>query len=431
MADGKLTAMGAKKESRPGFHSDGGGLYLKVGEGRKSWVFRYKRKGKPSWLGLGAFDDKFGLAQAREAAAHCREHLRQGVDPLDAREEARAKIEAEKAAKEQDAARTFKMAATAFIAAKKAGWKNAKHADQWTSTLETYVYPIKDEKGREIGEKPVKEVTFADVLGCLSPIWEKKTETASRVRGRIENVLDYAAVQGWREGDNPARWKGRLQHTLAAPAEVKEVEHFPAVPWAALPPVMAKLAESEGIAARCLRFLTLTAVRSNEARAADWSEIDLAAKIWIIGGERMKGRKSQKREHRVPLVDAAIAILKSMLPPGAEKPESGLVFPSAGKKGQIQPFSDVALSKALHVAGAKGYTVHGLRSTFRDWCAERTSYPREIAEAALHHKNKDESEAAYLRTDHLVKRRRLMQAWADYATSTKPEGANVTELRRA
>lgn len=417
MADGKLTALGVKKESRSGFHGDGGGLYLKVGEGRKSWVFRYKRGGKETWLGLGAVDDKFGLAQARAAAAEYREHLRQGVEPLDARQEAKAKIEAEKAAKEKDAARTFRLAAEQYIAAHKAGWKNAKHASQWTATLETYAYP-------EIGDEPVKDVTVSHVLAILKPIWETKPETASRVRGRIESVLDYAAAHGWRPDENPARWKGRLQFTLPAAAKVKKVEHHAAVPWADLPGVMAKLTESAGVAARCVRFVVLTAARSGEARGADWAEIDFTAKVWTLPGERMKAGK----EHRVPLTDAAIAVLRSMLPPTAEKPAKGLVFPG-GKEGK--PLSDVAVAKALRVAGGGAYTVHGFRSTFRDWAAERTSYPREVVEAALAHGNKDKVEAAYLRGDHFEKRRRLMAQWADHAVNAKAKGATVTELRRA
>lgn len=240
-------------------------------------------------------------------------------------------------------------------------------------------------------------------------------------------MLDYAKARHYREGENPARWKGHLDHLLPARAEMAAVEHHAAVPWSDLPAVMTKLADSKGTAALCLRFLTLTAARSGEARGARWNEIDMAAKVWTVPAERMKGRKNQKRDHRVPLTDAAVAVLTAVAP--LRKAPDGLVFPG-GKANQ--PLSDVAVSKAL-AGAADGVTVHGMRSTFRDWAAESTSFAREIAEAALAHTNRDKVEAAYLRGDHFEKRRRLMTEWAAFATGparTGADGDNVENIRR-
>ena len=402
MADGKLTALGAKKLTKPGHHGDGGGLYLRVADGRKSWMFRYKVKGKTHWLGLGAFDD-YDLAEVRDAARECRRQLREGIDPIAARRDA-------KAAAVEAGEITFKVMAQRYIAAHKDTWRNAKHAEQWPSTLEAYVYPI-------MGERPVASVSVADVLAVLEPIWWEKPETASRVRGRIETVLDYAASRHLRTGENPARWRGHLQHSLPARAKVAKVEHHAALPWAELPRVMGRLMESKGTSALCLRFLILTAARSNEARGVTWGEIDLDAKVWSVPDNRMKGGL----DHRVPLSAPVLEILKALAPLGTSPDK--LVF-EGGKKEK--PLSDVAVTKALSTAGADDYTVHGLRSTFRDWCAERTAYPREVCEAALAHVNKDKVEAAYARTDHFEQRCRLMADWAAYAMSPAPAGKVVS-----
>jgi integrase len=405
---GKLTVR--KVEALPvGTWGDGGGLYLQVlPKGGRTWLFRYKARGKTTWAGLGGFPT-VGLADARTAALEARRLVKAGGDPVEAKK-------AVKAAAAEQAGQTFKVLAGKYIAANKAGWRNAKHALQWEATLTAYAYPV-------IGDKLASAVSVAHIIEILQPIWEAKPETASRVRGRIESVLNYAAALNLRHGENPARWKGHLAQILPARAKVAKVEHHAAVPWRELPAVMAKLAQSQGTAAACLRFLALTAARSGEARGAQWDEIDLAGKVWTVPGDRMKAGQA----HRVPLTDAAIAILKSAYPAGAtEKPAGGLVFPG-GKTDR--PLSDVALAKALRVAGAGDFTVHGMRSTFRDWAAESTAFPREICEAALAHSNRDRVEAAYLRGDHFAKRRRLMEAWAGYATAPPKTGATVTPLR--
>jgi integrase len=396
-----------------GTYGDGGGLYLQVlATGGRSWLYRFKRAKKTVWVGLGGYPT-VSLADARTAALATKKQVRAGIDPIAARKEA----EAERA---ELAGQTFKLVAGRYIEAHKAGWKNVKHAAQWTTTLETYAY------GR-IGEKAVGAVTVADVLAILEPVWTEKPETASRVRGRIENVLDYAKARRLRSGENPARWKGHLDHLLPARAKVAKVEHHPALPWRDLPAVMAMLTGSKGTAAACLRFLTLTAGRSGEARGARWAEFDMVAKVWTVPAERMKAG----REHRVPLTDAALAILRAAYPLGAtEKPADGFVFPG-GRSGK--PLTDAALAKALRAAGGGVATVHGMRSTFRDWAAESTNFAREVCEAALAHSNRDRVEAAYLRGDHFDKRRRLMEFWAGFITGPAKqagtEGGEVLQLR--
>lgn len=406
-APGKqLTALGIKAMEKQGNYPDGDNLYLRIRhDGSKSWAFRYKLAGKQHWMSLGPLRD-VTLAEAREEARKMRNQLRDGVSPLEQRRERQAlALNAE--------GRTFDAVSKLYIEAHKAGWKNAKHAAQWTSTLKTYASPV-------VGKLAVGSIGLDEVLRILRPIWKEKPETASRLRGRIEAVLDYAGVHGWRKGDNPARWTGYLDQVLPAKGKVRAVVHHAALPWADMPAVMANLAGASGTSALCLRFLVLTAARSGEARGARWNEIDLQAKTWTIPAARMKA----KQEHRVPLSDAAIEILTG-LEPLKRKPD-GLVFPG-GRAGS--PLSDVAVSKAL--AGAvEGFTVHGCRSSFRDWCGESTNFPREIAEAALAHTNKDKVEAAYARTDHLEKRRKLMEAWARHCTTpaTKPAD-NVRTIR--
>ena len=408
MAEGKLTALQVKNLTTPGHHGDGGGLYLRIRDGRKVWFFRYKVQGKTHWLGLGPAGD-YTLAEAREAARQCRRQLREGIDPLEAR---RAAKDAAQASREM----TFKAVAEAYIAAHKDTWRNAKHREQWPSTLETYVYP-------RFGQKPVNAVTVHDVLGVLRPIWHEKPETASRVRGRIETVLDSATAQHLRAGENPARWRGHLEHLLPKREKLAKVEHHAAAPWAELPTLYRKLTESKGMAALCLRFLILTAARSGEARGATWGEIDMKAKTWTVPAERMKA----DREHRVPLSAPALAILQEMAQLGTDP--ARLVFPGQAKG---KPLSDVALNKALATAGGGDFTVHGMRSTFRDWCAERaTGYPREVAEAALAHTNKDKVEAAYLRGDHFEQRRRLMDSWATHATTPAAPAGRVVSIGKA
>jgi integrase len=406
MADGQKTAKEWKAITKPGFHSDGGGLYLSIVGKSRTWMFRFKRAGKGHWMGLGP-DSLVSLASARDAAIDARRILRQGIDPIEARRAAKAQAAAEAAP-----ARTFESVADEYIAAHKAGWKNAKHGKQWRATLEAYAFPL-------FGQNPVAGITVDDVVDCLTPIWEAKPETASRVRGRIENVLDYAKTRGWRLGENPARWKGHLDHLLPARAKIARVVHHAALPWGDLPAVMGKLAAAVGTSALCLRFTVLTAARSGEARGARWNEMDLTGKVWMVPPDRMKAAQ----EHRVPLSDAALAILNTVAP--LKSADNGLVFPG-GKKGK--PLSDVAVSKAL-AAVADGVTVHGMRSTFRDWAAESTAYPREVAEAALAHTNRDKVEAAYRRSDLFDQRARLMRDWAAFCTSPAGKSGHIIAIR--
>ncbi|HUN01067.1 MAG TPA: integrase arm-type DNA-binding domain-containing protein [Halothiobacillus sp.] len=388
----------------PGYHGDGGGLYLRIAEGRRGWFFRYKIGGRQRWMGLGPAGD-VSLAEAREAATQARKQLKAGIDPLEAREDA-------KQAREAAAGQTFEIVAESFIKANKPGWRNEKHAAQWEATLKAYAYPV-------IGKKPVAGVTVADVLKIIEPIWTEKPETASRVRGRIENILDYATARKLRSGENPARWKGHLDHILPARSKVAKVVHHAALAWADLPATMTKLADSTATSAACLRFLVLTAARSGEARGARWGEIDMTGKVWTVPGDRMKAG----RDHRVPLSAAALAVLQAIKPEAVDL--EALVFEGGRAK---RPLSDVAVSKALATV-ADGVTVHGMRSAFRDWCAERTSFPREISEAALAHSNNDKVEAAYLRGDHFEKRRRLMEQWGTFCTGTARTAGNVSSIR--
>lgn len=402
----RLTALTINALAKVGNYPDGDNLYLRVRhDGSKSWAFRYKLAGKQHWMSLGPLRD-VPLAEAREAARKMRNQLRDGISPLEQRRERQAlATNAE--------GRTFDAVAKLYIDAHKAGWKNEKHGDQWTNTLKTYASPV-------IGNMAVGSIGLDEVLRILRPIWKEKSETASRLRGRIEAVLDYAGVHGWRKGDNPARWTGYLDQVLPGKTKVRAVVHHAAVAWADMPAVWEKLGAASSTSALCLRFLILTASRSGEARGARWNEIDLTAKVWTIPATRMKA----KAEHRVPLSDAAMAILETMKP--LQTKPDGLVF-EGGKKGK--PLSDVAVSKAL-TGAAEGFTVHGFRSTFRDWAAESTNFPREVAETALAHTNKNKVEAAYARTDHLEQRRKLMEAWARHCSSpaVKPAG-NVTSIR--
>lgn len=399
---GKLTEKAIRAIKTDGRHGDGGGLYLVKRGGSTTWHLRWMRAGRAREMSFGSYPE-IGLAAAREMALEARRAIREGKDPI-----------AAKAAERGLEGHTFEVVAGDYIAAHRAGWRNPKHAAQWTSTLTQYAYPI-------IGRLPVSAIATEHVVRILRPIWETKTETASRVRGRIEAVLDYAKARGWRAGENPAAWRGHLDHILPPRSKVARVEHHPAVPWRDLPAVIGRLEESDGMSARCLRFVILTAARSSEARGARWSEIDLEAGLWTVPGSRMKAG----RDHRVPLTEEATAIL-APLREVAAGPDA-LIFPG-GREGR--PLSDVALAKALAAAAGEGFTVHGMRSTFRDWAAEVTGYPREVAEAALAHANKDKVEAAYLRGDHLEKRRRLMADWATFL-ARPAVGGEVIPIRAA
>lgn len=331
--------------------------------------------------------------------------LLDGKDPLEAR---KAQVLAETL--ERARMMTFDQCAEAYISAHKGSWKNAKHLSQWENTLKTYASPI-------IGKLPVALVDTALVVKVLKPIWSTKTETATRVRSRIEAILDWATVSKYRQGDNPARWRGHLDNLLADPGRSKRVKHHPALPWQEIGEFMANLRLQDGIAAKALEFAILCASRSGEVRLADWSEIDMDAAMWIIPADRMKA----KREHRVPLSSAAMTLLRSM------NPGEGFIFMGA-KHGT--PLSDMSLTSVLRRMNMDDITVHGFRSTFRDWCAESVanSFPREVCEHALAHSLPDRVEAAYRRGDLIEKRTLLMQAWADYCASI-PRSAEVTPIR--
>ncbi len=401
MAASRKTAKYFDNLTGSGRYPDGSGLYLVIVGGSRTWMFRYKRQGKGHWMGLGP-QNLVSLADARDAVINAKRLIREGIDPIEQRRRATAtKII------EQTPSKTFDDVAELLIASKRAGWKNEKHSDQWRSTLETYASPM-------FGQKAVSEIKVDDVIAALGPIWSNKSETASRLRGRIENVLDYAKTRGWRVGENPARWKGHLDHLLPARAKVSRVKHHPALHWRELPAAMTKLTQVSSSSSLCLRFLILTAARSNEARNVRWTEIDLAARIWTVPDIKMKGQ----REHRVPLSEAAIEILNVLKP--FQSTADSLVFPG-GKK--TNPLSDTGLAKPLKAISTYA-TVHGMRSTFRDWCAETTGVLPEIAEAALAHVNRNRVEAAYLRSDHFEKRRHLMDKWAGYCTKTQSTRVN-------
>ncbi len=361
--------------------------------GARSWVLRTLIAGKRRHMGLGAFPS-VTLAMAREKARAARSEVEAGVDPIAAR------IEVVKKLKEENLnAVTFESAAKAYIDAHGDTWKNPKHRAQWSATLATYAFPV-------IGSLQTAHVTQAHVLAVLEPIWKTKNETAARLRGRIEAVLDWATVRGYREGENPARWKGRLDKLLPAPAKIQKTVHRKALPIDAVPQFMRDLRDKEGVTARALEFVVLTAARSGEVRGATWGEIDLDAAVWVVPGDRMKAG----REHRVPLCTQAVELLKKM--PRFVGNEH--IFPSPRGKA----LSDMALLTIMRRMKVDAVP-HGFRSTFRDWVGERTDYPRELAEQALAHTLVNKVEAAYRRGDALEKRRTMMQEWGDFLYDTK------------
>jgi integrase len=410
----KLSALAVKQAQKPGLYGDGRGLYLRVGDGAaKSWVLRYMVAGRAREMGLGSVAD-FSLKEARERARRYRQQIWDDIDPIDTRRQ-------ERAARRTAAAKsmTFRQAAEAYIKAKSTDWGNARHAKQWPSTLKTYVYPV-------MGDLPVASIDTALVMKAIEPIWTTTTETASRVRGRIEAVLDWATARGYRQGENPARWKGHLENLLPKVAKAKAAarrengrgEHHAALPYAELPAFMAELRQQKGIAARALEFTILAVARSGEVIGARWDEVDLPAKVWTVPGERMKAGK----EHRVPLAERAVAILGEMVR------EADFVFPG-GKAGR--PLSHGAMLLLLRRMGRGDVVPHGFRSTFSDWCAEATNFPSEVREMALAHTVSDRVEAAYRRSDLFEKRRQLAESWARYCTSPPAAGEVVVPLRRA
>ena len=381
---GTIVPLSARKveTAGQGRHGDGKGLFIYVkASGARSWVLRYQRQGRRHDFGLGPYPE-VTLAMARERALEARRLISEGDDPIAKRRRIQPK--------------TFEQAALELIDNKRSGWKNAKHAAQWTSTLNTYVFP-------HIGRMQLIQISTNDVVGVLKPIWYSKPETANRVRQRIEAVLDYASALGIRAGDNPARWRGHLDHLLPKPTKVRAIKHHPALAHTKIADFMEDLSQREGIAAQALAFTVLTAARSGETRGMRWSEIDLEQNIWTIPAERMKAGK----EHRVPLTPAAIIQL------GPRGNDETFVF--ASETNEDKPISDMSMTAVLRRMGHETITVHGFRSSFRDWAGEITSFPREVIEAALAHRLKDKAEAAYARSDLFNKRRDLMQAWANAA----------------
>jgi integrase len=375
----------------PGRHADGGGLYLdREEQGRSRWLFMWTRNGKRREMGLGpAGRDGVSLADAREKAAKARDVVREGGDPIEARKVAAAVPQR---------IWTFGDVADDFVSALSPQWRNEKHRAQWRMTLRDYAAPLRP--------LPVAQVDTAAVLEVLQPIWQVKPETASRLRGRIERVLDAAKARGLRSGENPARWRGHMDHLL--PKRQKFTRgHHAALPYAAVPKFMAQLREREAVAALALEFLTLTAARSGEVLGAKWDEIDLEAKVWTVPAAHMKAG----REHRVPLSERAVEILQTVAPlaDGAGA-ATAPIFPSQ-QRGK--PLSSMALAMLLRRM-KMDCTVHGFRSSFRDWAGEASTFPREIAEAALAHTVGDATERAYRRGDALEKRRKLMDAWAGF-----------------
>lgn len=399
----ELKALEVARLAEQGFHSVGGvaGLHLRINEaGARNWILRAMVGGKRRDIGLGGFPD-VPLALARDKARTTREKIEQGIDPVLERRSSRQALLT---------AVTFDEAAARFIEAKSPEWSNPKHRAQWKATLDTYASP-------RIGALPVDRVELPHVLEILSPIWTTKTETASRVRMRVESVLAWATASGYRSGDNPARWKGNLDVLLAKPSKVKKVEHHAALAIDALPAFVADLRARDGVAARALEFLILTATRSGEVRGATWDEFDLKSGVWVIPGERMKAGK----EHRVPLCARALALVK-------EQPQmagSPYVF-SAPRGGQLSDMTLSAVMRRMEVDAVP----HGFRSTFRDWCSERTAYPRDVAEMALAHTIQNKTEAAYRRGDLYDKRVNMMKDWQRFI-DTPAKNANVFNLRRA
>ena len=403
----RLTAIDVAKQDKPGYYCDGGGLYLQVSKsGSKSWIMRYTMTGKPVEMGLGSCQT-FSLAEARKRATAQRKLLADGINPNETKHSDRL---AQRMAEANII--TFDQAATSYIDSNSPAWRNAKHGDQWRNTIATYASPV-------IGKLPVSKIETAHVLRILKPIWLEKTETAVRLRGRIEKILDWAKAQGYRSGDNPAAWRGHLDAgLLAKPSKVADAGHHAALPWSEIGAFMVALRAMEGAGARAMEIIILTATRTSEVLNAKWSEFDLDAKLWTIPKERMKSFK----EHRVPLSDAVMSVLMAVK---AESGDGEYVF--AGRK-ENTPLSNMACLATLKRMGRTDITVHGFRSTFRDWVSETTAYPRDVAEMALAHTIEDKSEAAYRRGDLIEKRRALMSDWAAHCGAVLV-GADVVPIR--
>jgi integrase len=382
----RLSALDVKANSEPGRYADGDGLYLNVAAGKsKSWVFLWMKNGKRREMGLGSYPT-ISLVAARQRAEECRRQVAEGLDPI--------------AERKRSAPVTFGEAADQFIASMASSFRNEKHRDQWKMTLG-------DAYCAELRKRPISDVSTEDVLHVLTPIWQSKSETASRIRGRVERVLDFATVKGWRSGENPARWRGHLKNALPARQKLARGHHA-AMPYAKVPAYVTRLQFAAAMAARGLEFLILTASRSGEVLGAKWPEFDLEEAVWTVPAERMKAGK----EHRVPLSPRAVAIVKDL----RDAKVNDYVFPGEKKD---RPLSGMAFAMLMRRMKVGQYTAHGFRSAFRDWAGDETSYPRELAEAALAHRVGDATEQAYRRSDALGRRRKLMVAWADYCLGAK------------
>ena len=393
----ELTPLAISKITKPGTHAVGGvaGLALRVyPKGQRAWVLRTMVAGKRREFGLGGYPSVLP-SSAKDRARATLDKIFSGLDPIEEKQRQRSALRAAKAK-----AVSFSKVAEQYIAQHEAGWKNPKHAAQWVTTLSTYAFPV-------IGSVTVASVDTPLVLKVLEPIWTEKTETASRLRGRIEVILDYATAKGLRDGPNPARWKGHLALTLPARRKVAPVQHHAAIPVLEMPAFMKQLRGMDGVSARALEFLTLTAARSGEVRGMTWDEVDLRNKLWTVPASRMKAKK----EHRVPLSDAALLILESIKRVDVVK----LIFP--GTRGGA--LSDMSLTAVMRRMGLEAVP-HGLRSSFRNWSAEMTSYPNEVAEMALAHTVSSATEAAYRRGDLLEKRRSMMTDWAEFLALSSP-----------
>jgi integrase len=446
----RLSAVEVKGLKEPGYYADGGNLYLQVTKAAqsdpsdepsrahtsrarprlerhtedsspsvtpatpkapapaKSWVFRFTLAGRTRDMGLGRYP-VVTLDKARELAERYRRQVAAGLDPIEVRDQERKAVQAA-AAK----GRNFEQCSTAYIEAHESSWVNPKHRQQWTNTLKTYAYPL-------LGKLPVATIDTDLVMQVLQPLWSKKPETASRLRGRVETILDWAKVSGFREGENPARWRGHLDHLLPSKRKVRSVKHHPALPYKDIPKFMAKLRDRDGVAERALEFGILTALRSKEFRQARWAEVDAEERLWTVPGGRMgrmkRKNKDEARDHRVPLSAVAVALL-------ADLPRLGdYVFPGQREGDAI---SDTAIRDVLRDMGYthNDATIHGFRSSFRDWAAEKTNFANHVVEAALAHEIGNEVEAAYRRGELVAKRRQLMEAWAGYCAG-KPASGKV------
>jgi integrase len=400
----QLTSIKVQKIKQPGYHADGAGLWLQVTQaGGKSWIFTYSLRGRAREMGLGSAS-RVTLAEARDERDKCNRLLREHIDPIEDRKRKRAEV-----ALTDVKSITFAQAAATYIATHRAGFKNAKHAKQWATTIATYAEP-------RLGKLNVADIDIGLVRQVLEPIWATKLETAKRVRGRIESILDWARVSGYRTGENPARWRGNLDKLLPKQSKVRKVKHHAAMPYDALPAFMVELRQQNGSAARCLEFCILTAARTGEVLSARPSEIDKG--IWTVPGERMKGGQT----HRVPLSKRAIEV--------GSGGSGSYLFPS--RYHPDKPLSHTAMLMLLEHMGHDDVTVHGFRSTFKDWARDRTRFDNYVVEAALAHISGDKVERAYARSDVLEKRHQLMEAWSKFCATPPAKGAGkVVPLRSA